>query len=70
MDISHANIITEWERLSRTAPHNATVHVMKSSLGAVEIEIRGLTPVPVRFDTVKEAFAFFAGHRASQAAMP
>ena len=71
MDISHANIITEWEDLRRTAaPLQATVHIMKGSVGTVEVEIRGLTSDPVRVNTVKEAFAFFAGYRANLTATP
>jgi hypothetical protein len=70
MEIQHANIITEWERLQSVAAPRATVHVMKSSYGTVEVEIRGITADPVRVDTVKEAFAFFAGYRANLAATP
>ena len=70
MEIQHANIITEWENLRRTAAPRATVHVVKRSYGTVEVEIRGITPDPVRVDTVKEAFAFFAGYRANLTAMP
>ncbi len=70
MEIQHANIITEWERLQSVAAPLATVHVMKISYGTVDIEIRGITADPVRVDTVKEAFAFFAGYRASIVAIP
>jgi hypothetical protein len=70
MEIHHAYIITEWERLQSVAAPRATVHVMKSSYGTFKVEIRGITADPVRVDTVKEAFAFFAGYRANPAAMP
>ena len=70
MEIQHANIITEWENLRHTAAPEATVHIVKSSFGSIEVEIRGLTLCPVRVDTVKEAFAFFAGYRTKLAETP
>ena len=70
MDASQAYLITEWERLQSVAAPRATVHMMKGRFGTVEVEIRGLTPDPVRFDTLKEAFAFFAGYRANLTATP
>ena len=70
MDASQAYFITEWERLQSVAAPRATVHMMKGRFGTVEVEIRGLTPDPVRVDTLKEAFAFFAGYRANLTAVP
>jgi hypothetical protein len=70
MELLHAEIIDAWKDLQITAPPGATVVLVRTSYGTAHIEIRGITPEPVRVDTVKEAFAFFAGYHHARAAMP
>jgi hypothetical protein len=70
MDSLHAEVIEDWASLQLAVPPGASAVLVRTSYNTAHIEIRGITPDPVRADTVKEAFAFFAGYRHARAVRP